>query len=176
MLLVLVVITTCLAVNLHARFATEGEAQDSARVAGFVLTKGGKQSKPIGLSDIKKPGDKATYTFTVSNSNANGSVVSEVALKCLFEVRINGSMPLVCTIREKDAAESDRSLLTAELTENSASSVEVWEEGALFAAATRDIKTYVLTVTWPEDKNDAKYASHNAVAEVKLTVKAEQID
>ncbi|WP_165051126.1 hypothetical protein [Adlercreutzia sp. ZJ305] len=209
MLLVLVVITTCLAVTLHARFASEGESQDAARVAGFAFMAEGKDRATFNLSSIKKPGDSKDYTFTVSNGNTDGTVVSEVALQCSFTVQLNGSMPLVCTIKEQSTGDAGAargagdalvaagtetaegeggsggsdgesgpgsSTLTVRLEDGSASPVEKTGQASQFAAATPRTDTYVLTATWPKEKNDAKYASRNAVAEVRLTVRAEQID
>lgn len=172
-LLVLVLFSTRLICGLYARFSVTGSSGNSARAAAFVfVTQDAENQCYLDLSGIQKPGDEKTYTFTVSNME--GSTVSEVAETYRFAVQINGSMPLVCTISKAETAVLTANRATAASLD--APTVASWEGAEAFAASTGRTDTYTMTVTWPQEENDIKFASHSAVAEVLLTVTAEQVD
>lgn len=171
-LLIVVLISIQLICGVYARFAVGGTGTDSARTASFAFeTKDKDSSRYLNLSNIKNPGDQEVYTFTVSNQK--DGKVSEVAEKYRFTLQINGSMPLVCTISGEDGStilEGNISDATPKLP------LVVEADGGQFAASAAETDTYTLTVCWPQEANDARYASGSAVAEVLLNITAEQID
>lgn len=171
-LLVMVLISMQLVSGLYARFAVEGSGGDSARAAAFVFeTQEKESSRYLDLNKIKKPGDSQTYTFIVSNRN--GNIVSEAAESYSFTVQLNGSMPLICNISKEDS----QTVLEAEISETTQSlPVTETQTAGTFEASEGRNDTYTLTVSWPEEKNDIKFASRSAAAEVLLTITAEQID
>lgn len=171
-LLLLVLVSTWWVCGLYARYTVSSSGEDSARIAAFAFfTQDHGDSRYLDLSGIEKPGDSRTYTFTVSNQK--GNTVSEVAEEVKLAVQLNGSMPLVCTI----SGEKGEKVLSANLSQDT-QELPVKQAGSagVFPAATVKTYTYTITVEWPEDANDMKYASRSAVAEVLLTVTAEQVN
>jgi hypothetical protein len=158
--------------GLLARYVTSAADGDSASVAAFVFDmKDSAQTQSFDLSGITKPGDSASYTFTVSQKN--GQAVSEVAMDYRFALALNGSMPLKCSIKKAESGTAE--LLTAAITDSTAAQ-PVTASTIQAQKFTDETETYTLTATWPDTANDAKYASRSASAEVILTVTAEQAD
>lgn len=171
-LLILVLFTTRWVCGLYARYTAEGSGGGSANAAAFVFSAQDKESsRYFDLSGIEKPGDKVKYSFIVTNQK--GGAVSEVAERVRFTVWLNGSMPLNCTISSEE-----KSVLSAEITQEAqeAHPVERTETAGELPAAEAATYTYTMTVEWPAAANDSTFASRSAVAEVLLTVAAEQID
>ncbi len=161
-LLCLTLFTTHLVGGLYARYTTSAESSDGARVARYAFdVKGGttEQEFTINLAGIKKPGDPASVTFTVTNANENG--VCEVAQQYTVYVTELGSLPLTYSIGNTNAkamvAGSEKVLLTGNL-----------------AAGVEDSETITLNISWPDDETNPNYAG--GVASLHIRIVAEQID
>ncbi len=161
-LLCLVLASSYLVAGMLAKYTTSDSDGDTARVAKFIfrLSDTGT-SHFIDLSDIKQPGDSKEYEFTVSSAG------SEITEQYRAIMQLNGSMPLVCTLE----VGSD----TATIDRLAASDVDLPQEKELTGVLNSD-KEFKLTVEWPADKNDLKYASGSAVGELILTVTGIQVD
>lgn len=160
--------------NLYARYVTEADGEDGARVAAYVFQlEDGSSSQILNLEQVKKPGDTQEYTFSVTNKKKN--MISEVAQSYTIQLEVEGSMPLICEIVEQSEAETEAgtSVCKAEHTKNvvnsSSSSV------IRIPAAEEYTKAYKMTVTWPETYNDETYASASGTSVVTLTVDAQQL-
>lgn len=174
-LLCMVLISTWMLSGLMARYVSGGSGSDSARTAAFVFQlQDGIGTQYIDLSGITRPGDSKSYTFIISNADAD--IVSEVAESYHIEIQMNGSLPLTAAVKKQ----GDNNSLIALSMPVQGTTVEKPiignAEGGVFEAARSREDTYILTVTWPEGQNDVKYANGSGVAEVILTVTAEQAD
>lgn len=169
-LLCLVLVSIYLLTNLYARYTAADTGSDSARVALF----GSSESVTLDNGSNRLagmvPGDTATYEITVSN--ARGNNVSEVAQSYSIEVETAGNLPLTFALSEKGASAIPESP-TATSTRAFPTHTFVSDD-MHFAAGTAGSKTYKLTVTWPADKTDAKYA--NVPDFIQVNVNVSQID
>ena len=174
-LLCMVLISTWMLSGLMARYASGGSGNDSARTAAFVFhLQDGEETRYIDLSGITRPGDSKSYTFIVSNADAD--IVSEVAESYHIEIQMNGSLPLIATVK-KQADNNSLIELSMPVQGTTVEKPIIQNaKGGTFEAARNQEATYILTVTWPEGQNDVKYANGSGVAEVILTVTAEQAD
>lgn len=169
-LLALLVVLTASYLNgtgLLAKMASEGTGEDSARVAAFVFRYG--EENTLDLSEITKPGDSETYTFTVTNSS--GSAVSEVAQAYTLKASLHGSMPIVCTIKKGGTA-----VLTLDAADGTDPEKEGTTASVTMPAASGMSDTYTLTAEWPAVRNDIKYANGSGTSAVTIGAAAEQID
>lgn len=174
-LLCLVLVSTYLLTNLYARYTAADTGSDSARVALF----GSSESVTLdnGNSQLASmvPGDTATYKITVSN--ARGENVSEVAQSYNVEVETAGNLPLTFALSEVGGGTISESSATESSTETSTRTFPTHtfaSNDMRFAAGSPQSKTYQLTVTWPADKTDAKYA--NVPDFIQVNVNVLQID
>ena len=162
--------------NMYARYTTEASDEDSARVATYVfLLEDGSESRMLDLTEIRKPGDKQEYHFSVTNRR--GGVISEVAQSYTIKLEAEGSMPIICEIREQSETEQESENLICKVgntketdTKKSISSV------FNLSAAEEYAKSYTLTAIWPETYNNEEYASASGTSVVTLTVEAQQLD
>jgi len=175
-LLCLTLFSMHLTSGLYARYTTSASGGDSARVAafGFYVQNDGTK-KYINLEQIRVPGDSQTVIIHVSNNK--GGRVAEVAMTYELTVLMEGSMPLICEIEKNSEPPTTLTHLT------NAPTTGVFRES--IGAATSDTDTYTLTVTWPVSYsngstvyyNDAEtYASGSAMAEMTVSIVAEQVD
>lgn len=196
-ILIMTLISSYVISGTLAKYVTSANSDESASVAAFVFElNDGASSQMVNLSGIKKPGDEKIFTFSVSNSRTGGKV-SEVAMNYIISLQLNGSIPLKATITAADAqtqqtatgssgeSAQTAALLSAAITENdsattlpqkSSTATATTAQSLSFSAGSTGQNTYTLTVTWPKEQNDAKYASAQTAAEAILTVTAEQTD
>ena len=166
-LLFFVMLTSSITSGLYARYAAHTTGNDTARVAKFVFnTVDENLTELIDLSSVQNPGDSATYTFKVTNTD--GISVCEVAQGYTVTVEITGNMPLLCTLT-KNGVESD-SLNTALFPDRT-----LTLSGELIAGS-EDGDQFALTVTWPSEFNDASLSGGAALSAVSLHVVSEQLD
>ena len=170
-LLCLTLFSTWLMSNMYARYSTNSSGADGASVAAYVFQlEDASDSQMLKLENIKKPGDSQEYTFSVTNKS--GSRISDVAQSYTVNLEVEGSMPIVCKIKdlgtEQTVCEAGN---TAEFNQNQSTSDEVE-----FPAAKASTTTYKVTAEWPENYNDEKYASASGTSAVTLTVNAQQLD
>lgn len=169
-LLMMVMLTSWMTSGLLARYTAQFSGSDKARVADFVFDVSDTGNVSVDLSGIQKPGDQVSCTFTVTNSDAQGT--SEVKENYQMELELRGSLPLVCQLTENNQSlvkVTGNAITEAPGVASGESSV------CTFNAAVQATKTYTLTVTWPEAENDLKF-SRAGLAELVLTIAAEQVD
>ncbi len=152
-LMCLTLLSGSLVAGLYAKFSVGGSGDDSARVAAFVFDVQDEE-KILDLSSICKPGDTKSFSFQVSNKRGTG--VSEVDETYTVKFQKLGSLPL------------DYEL--------SGTGVEVLQATGTFSAALEGTQSYTLTVTWPQEKRDAKYSSGSGVESLSMEIVAQQID
>lgn len=164
--------------NMYARYTTEASGEDGARVAAYVFQlKDSAESMTSDLNKIRKPGDSQTYTFAVTNKRDN--VISEVAQSYTIKLEVEGSMPIECKIEELDASQQDMENPNSVCEVGNiatANSKQAVSAELSFPAAEESTMSYKLTAKWPQDYNDAKYASASGTSVVTLTVEAQQTD
>ncbi len=161
-LMCLTLLSGSLVSGLYARFATGTSGEDSARAAAFVFDVNGEEHM-IDLSGICKPGDEKRFEFSISNKYAEGAV-SEVAERYTVTFQELGSLPLQYKLTDNPQ------ILTA------SGNIGELNAANTFSAAIESSKTYILTVTWPSDMRDVKYASGSGVASLSMKIMAQQID
>lgn len=163
----LVILTSSLSSGLYARYTSSDFDMDSARVARFEFCAESTSAvELIDLSDISTPGDSVTYQFKVANNN--GASVCEVVQRYTVTVKVDGNMPLVCTLTQNgSAADSLETFSGSKRTLN--------VEGDLLAGEA-DEDTFSLTVEWPKDMNSADFANGMALGKITLTVVSQQTD
>lgn len=171
-LLCLVLITTALMNGLYARFSAEEKDASKAQAAAFVYTVSGTSSESwfLGTEDVTKPGDSKASAFTVTNTS--GTTISEVSESVTMTVRINGSMPIKCTVKDSKG----NNVLTLDATEEASLPASRTSDAVTMNAGTAFSENYVLTVEWPKDRNDAAYASVASGESVELVIDAVQLD
>lgn len=144
-----------------AKYRSQASANDSAKVAQFVLDSDFEiQSRSFQLTGLSPTAGEKTFTFDVTN-NKDGKV-SEVAMKYTVEIKGLGNLPLIYTVSNGTA------------TQTKASPVSV---SNFVEANTGTTHTYTVTVGWnPDDSTnkDAKYTEEIDLVTVTLT--CEQID
>lgn len=167
-LLCLALASTYLLSGLYARYTTSATGTDEARVAVFGSSESVTLDSGDGLLASMIPGNSITYTITVSN--AQGNRISEVAQSYNVEVETAGNLPLSFAL-----SENGKGAITESSATSSAFSIHTFAADDMhFAAGDSQSKTYQLTVTWPADKIDAKYA--NVPDFIQVNVNASQID
>lgn len=175
-LFALVLVTTWMTTGLLARYVVTAGGEDEARVAAFVfrVKDGAAQNIQLSLEGIKVPGANLTYTFDVTNKDGK---VSEVAQQYSVTMTLDGSLPLQCTLKRDtakstNAAEASASIVTLPgTTQMPVSATTITET---FAAAEESTDRYTLTVSWPNEYNDPKYAY--GAASIELAFSSEQIN
>ncbi len=157
LLLYVALISIDVATGFYARYRTESTAQDTAGVAAWVFDVNDKNNtKVVDLQTVNYPGASDTYEFTVTNTR--GEVTGEVAVDYTIQFETYGSLPLEYKLNNGDFGTS------------------IPEQTGSFAAGGKQEQTYILTVTWPAEKNDLAYASDSAVASLSITVVGVQAD
>lgn len=115
--------------GLLAKFAVVDSTNDSARAAKLSLTANLYQ---LDLSAIKKPGDSVSVPITVSSG-------SEVSMSYKLGLRLDGSMPLVCTLTDS----SDTSVITTTIEELD----DALQASELLDKSTADVLEFVPNAT-----------------------------
>ena len=152
-------------------FMTGTQASGEARPAKFVFDAALKQSSQTVRFDsangqIQKPGDQVTFDLEVTNQQE--AAISEVTLSYEIALDLNGSMPLRCTLTE-DGQEK----MVWTNVEGAAAPQTFQGELAPGQGVTNH---YQLTVSWPEDQNDRKFANGAALGELTIQFTAVQAD
>lgn len=172
-LLCLVMISLWLLCNMYARYSTSEIGEDNARVARFVFDLSDKDnSQIIDLQKITKPGDTQTYQFVVANEKDGKQ--NETKTDYTIQLKLSGTMPLTAEIKKTD---DENSIITIDHTTADGNKVEDQTSNKIeFLAGQKTKHDYELTVTWPEDQNDERYANKNAKGNLEMIVKGEQIN
>lgn len=169
-LVCLVLVSFWMTCNMYARYTSEASGSDSARVAAFCFDLSDAENpQMIDVENIKKPGDTAAYTFTVTNKKQ--SMISEVSTSYTVAVAVTGSVPLKCEITK-----ANNSTAICSATNINDGSSTATSPAVQMKAGEESTATYTISVEWPSTYNDEVYASASGVGQVKLTVHAEQID
>ncbi len=165
-LMCLVLTTTHLLSGLYARYTTSADTVDRARTAMFVFRVNDQEKSAIvDLTEIKKPGDTASYSFKITN--AEGGSVSEVAQDYRLTFTELGSLPLIYTYYKEETQVETKAAETKE---------GVKTIKGQFSAGSKAVDLYTVTITWPKEKNEAIYASGSGFASLKMDIVSEQID
>lgn len=153
--------------GLYAKYTTQDNGSDTARVAAFVFNVNDTSNHFFDVSNVDAPGKSQSFTFTVCNFN--GSVTSEVSEQYQIFAAIRGSLPL--TVRIQDSTDASVIQLINGASEEKSS------EKQSFAAGQGAIHTYTVTVSWPEsvDETDLQYANAG-ISELVLRISAWQVD
>lgn len=167
-LLCLVLGSSYLVAGMFAKYATSDGNADASRVAKFnFYVKDGTDSHIVDLNSITKPGDSESYSFSVHSA-------SEVSVDYILKLSLNGSMPLTATLKENGTDDGSISLLTDH--DPTEGIILTDDTGNTFVPNIQAGVPYTLTVVWPTDENNPKYASGSAVASLVLTVTGVQVD
>lgn len=156
-LLALVLLT----VQMLSRYVNGGNGDGNARVAKFQVTSDLTKFQET-FSVKLKPGESKEYSFEIENK-------SETAVELLMKLEYGGNLPLQISYKDSTMTENEQKKIVAEniLTEPNSE----WRDH--FNVGDRT-KSYTLTISWPEDRNDMTYAG--GVSTVELKIKAEQTD
>lgn len=173
MLLCLVLASFWMMCNLYARYTTEASGEDGARVAIFGHNQSITLSDEAGLINLM-PGNSVDYTLVVANYNA--SKVSEVALKYDLEIITAGNLPLNYTVSKKvSSSNTDVSNVIGTFAESAQNKTAQFEnEQMYFKAGIKEESIYTISVQWPQQENDEKYAG--IPDEITVSINVEQID
>lgn len=169
LLLGLTLISLWMLSNMYAKYTQTATGEDRARVAGFVFDLSDTDnSHMIDLQQITKPGDSKNYDFTVTNEKSGK--INETKTTYTIQLEITGNMPLkaVVTNEGNKICEIDASNPDNNPQNNTSKEIT-------FSAGTAEKQENQLTVEWPKDQADSKYAN-GAAGHLKLIVKAQQAD
>ncbi len=169
-LLCLVLASFWLMSNIYAKYSTQISGGDGARVAIFGHSQSIQLSDENGMSDMI-PGRKVIYTVKVANYN--GTAVSEVACNYYLEIVTTGNLPLQYTVYQQKEA-SDVTEIDSFLESSQNKKRKIYTSDMCFTAGNKKEDTYQITVVWPEDSNDAKYAG--IPDNITVNVQVEQVD
>ena len=152
-------------------YLTKGEGEDSAKVAAIAM-----DSSAEFVLERMKPGWSENITFEVTNYSGEGAAkaVSEVAQEYTITIGGTNNLPLVYTLKCSDDTAGGNGI---ELSKEQSGTQLTWgsASGVGTLPPSSDAKhTYVLTATWPTDKN-AEYLS-DEIDLITVTVDAVQID
>lgn len=176
-LLCLTLISIYMVCGLFARYTIQDSNSDSGEVAAFVFNVKNATStdKLINLNDINKPGKKVTYTFKVTNKDISNTV-AEVDIGYNFEVKVNGYIPITCSIYKNKVATAN--LLGTVVIDKNTTSIPVSNTftGDNFEAKTARTDTYYLVAEWPKIHGNSIYANGSTGAKATLTFTSWQID
>ena len=144
-LLCLVLVSSYLTAGMLARYTTTDMGGDVARVAKFVFNVKNEQStKIVDVSSITSPDSSAvTYHFSV-----NGK--SEVSVKYMLKMSLNGSMPLIATLSKEDGSDAQDLQLVPTTDYDFENAVSVVNNAAanVFAPNIQSGVGYKITVKW----------------------------
>ncbi len=141
-LLFLVMLSSTLAGNLLAKFATGTEKAEMGQVAKFKITETGVMEIDV-TTDKMKPGMTITKPITVQNE-------SEVAVKYTLTASTTGNLPLILKMNDQ---QGNPLVFSQNLTPNDKAARE-----------------YTLQIDWPQSEKDAKYIKMIDVVKVSLAV------
>lgn len=149
-LLSLVLVSFWLLSNMYARYTTQTEGSDSARVAKFNVTETGTATQRVKIDDAY-PGFEKTYDVSVTNN-------SEVALDYVMEIKNKyENLPLQFQMLNN---END----------------EITSKSETIAATDHEAHSYKLKINWQKnaESQNPDYAGKTDV--IEITLKAVQKD
>ena len=153
----LTLISMWMTANMYARYTTEANGEDSARVAKFYISDTNDLTKTYAVT--LTPDKTETIGIKIINN-------SEVAVRYTFSFETKGNAPLTISMEnDSTTAESGTTdVLTKESDEN------IWNVEK--EAAVNEEDCYQAEISL----GDAGYQYSGSVAMITMTVKAEQID
>jgi hypothetical protein len=104
------------------------------------------------------PGDQETITIWVSNKNSDDEV-SGYNQNVTLELKTTGNLPLSYTLEKAGTP----------VVLNHPDTYRYVSENQSFAAGVEEIKSYILTVSWPGGSDDHRYRNEIDYIELKLT-------
>lgn len=154
LLLTLTMLSFSLLGNLYARYVTQAEGEDSARVASFQADDSNTLQKSYELSPMTVNSDQQKFTVKMTSN-------SEVAVRYRFSITKEGNLPLTIT-----AAGPEGTALSPETVG------DVWIVDK--AAGKYQEEPYTFTLSLENTEESYRYAG--GVESIVLTVDVEQID
>ena len=146
-----------------ASYKTQATSSDSARVARFAVTANSVDGQREALTlDSTYP--SATYTFTVSNTDANGVNINETATSYDVNVVFPNALSGVSLTLKNNTDNKD---IDGTTTDNM---TYTFKNAGAFAAGTKQRDTLTLTFTAAENVASGSWSG------IKITVNAEQVD
>ncbi len=149
-----------------ASYKTVATGSDSARVARFVVTAARDTSQTTEDLTLDSMNPSATYTFTVSNTDASG--VNETATRYSVIVTLPKALPTGVTM--KLTRVTDTTVTEVPQSSASGNTYTFSDNGMLFSAAVARPDTYILTFTADSS------ASSSELKGINITVNAVQVD
>ena len=166
LLFIAVVISTYFVMGIYAKYTSKSTSSEEARVAAYIFNVSEKTGNYfIDLENIKKPGDFATYEFTITNDN--GSTISEVTQEYFISISQKGTIPLTTKLTRVSDSQ-DVINLSNMIDEGNTS-------GIIKASESKTI-TYILTVTWDSAYNSYLYGQDGNFSKIEIEIKSEQKD
>lgn len=153
-LLALTLISFWLLSNMYARYVTQSEGSDSARVAQFQIENKNNLKETYVLNPMMSGSADQKITVGITND-------SEVAVKYTFTFKTDGNLPLTIT-----GSGPSETTLQKKDGEN------VWTIDK--SPATQWDEVYTFNLSLENDEESYQYAG--GVEKIQLTVQAEQID
>ena len=150
-----------------AKYISQSHGNDSASVASFSPSL--VYDNNIDISDIKKPGDSTTKTFTVQNYSGD-SGVSEVTMKYTISLKTTGNLPLTFTLL--DAA--GKPLEVWDCNGTNGQREYKYESPTVFSPGVEGTHNYKIRAQWQSERNAARFAGMTDA--VYLSVIWEQVD
>lgn len=154
LLLGLTLISLWMLSNMYAKYVSQGEGTDSARVAQFHVTATDNFSETYELNPSMTDNDTQKIQIKVTNK-------SEVATKYIFNFQTDGNVPF-----DIKGTGPDGTTLTK------SEDKEQWEIDK--SPKTNWDETYTFTIAMKNTEENYQYAG--GVGSIKMTVTAEQID
>lgn len=149
----------------RAGFKTKAEANAVAEAAAW-----GSEVNTIDINiDGLEPGGTKEYKFSVTNKK--GAAVSEAAQNYSITVETTENLPLQYKISQDsgDSSTGGAQIQDGDLT---LAGGKVILEGGSLPHSDETKHTYILTVHWPSDQNEVKYADE--IDMVTITVNSRQ--
>jgi len=153
-----------------AKYASSASGTGTATVAAMA---GSVEGKPISmlLDNLRPGGEARTLDFQVVNYS--GDAISEVALDYEIKVETTGNLPLTFALSAdgtENVVQTGPVLQDSTVGENGTAE-QVLSGGAFPLTGEKQAHAYTLTVTWPEEKNDAGYADEIDLVTVTVTAR-----
>lgn len=162
-LLCLILVSLWMLGDYYARYTTQKDGSDEARVAIF----GHDESITVPNSILEKlvPGSSGTYVIEINNGT--GEDISEVSEKYTVEVVTAGNLPLEYTLKENGQSLDS-------FSESDAAKHCFSDSSMYFLASEAGAHTYTLEISWPEDRTDISLSGLPDYIQININV--EQVD
>lgn len=165
-----VVVTALISTTTLSRYMTTITGHATATVASVDMNVAESAARMMSF-DISglKPGGQMTYTFNICNFSGNKA--SEVTMDYLIRILSTGNLPLSFSL-EAAGADTEDSKMAGALQMSSGESGWITASAGRLPHSVKTTHMYTLTVTWPSEANDAKYA--NEIDSITIHVDAQQ--